>query len=118
MSWVVFALLFWAGAWALNEWLVRKEGTGLFSRRALGLIVPLIFGATLLVLWEGFTRGFNIPTVLLPPPSMIWERIVNSVPLLWADFRQTFLKAVLAGYALGCGLGFGFRNFCSSNSRL
>src|SRR3546814_2878001 len=25
---------------------------------------------------------------------------------LWADFVQTFLKAVLAGYALGCGSGF------------
>jgi NitT/TauT family transport system permease protein len=37
---------------------------------------------------------------------MIWERIVNSLPTLWADFRQTFLKAVLIGYALGCGAGF------------
>ena len=105
-GWLIFALAFWVAAWALNEWLVRQEGSMLFSRRSLGVVVPLIFGATLLVLWEGLTRGLNIPTVLLPPPSMIWERIVNSVPLLWADFRQTFLKAVLAGYALGCGLGF------------
>jgi NitT/TauT family transport system permease protein len=28
------------------------------------------------------------------------------VPVLWADFRQTFLKAVLIGYVLGCGAGF------------
>ncbi|MCB1423828.1 MAG: ABC transporter permease, partial [Nitratireductor sp.] len=105
-GWLIFALAFWVAAWALNEWLVRQEGSMLFSRRGLGVVVPLIFGATLLVLWEGLTRGLNVPTVLLPPPSMIWERIVNSVPLLWADFRQTFLKAVLAGYALGCGLGF------------
>jgi NitT/TauT family transport system permease protein len=27
------------------------------------------------------------------------------VPILWADFQQTFLKAVLIGYALGCGAG-------------
>src|SRR5690606_39220443 len=39
---------------------------------------------------------------LLPPPSMIWDRLGNSVPTLWADFRQTFLKAVLIGYAIGC----------------
>ena len=37
---------------------------------------------------------------------MIWERIINSLPILWADFRQTFLKAVIAGYVLGCGSGF------------
>ena len=37
---------------------------------------------------------------------MIWERITNSVPILWADFQQTYLKAVLSGYIMGCGLGF------------
>jgi NitT/TauT family transport system permease protein len=51
-------------------------------------------------------RGLNVPSVLLPPPSMIWARLINSLPTLWADFRQTFLKAVITGYALGCGLGF------------
>ena len=55
-GWLIFALLFWAAAWALNEWLVRQEGSMLFSRRSLGVVVPLIFGATLLVLWEGLTR--------------------------------------------------------------
>src|SRR5690606_21286132 len=48
----------------------------------------------------------NVPPVLLPPPSSIWARITGSVPLLAADFQQTFLKAVLIGYALGCGAGF------------
>lgn len=37
---------------------------------------------------------------------MIWHKLINSLPTLGADFRQTFLKAVLIGYALGCGLGF------------
>jgi NitT/TauT family transport system permease protein len=44
--------------------------------------------------------------VLLPPPSAIWQRIIVSLPILWADFQQTFLKAVLIGYALGCLSGF------------
>jgi NitT/TauT family transport system permease protein len=43
---------------------------------------------------------------LLPAPSEIWLRMTTSVPTLWADFQQTFLKAVLVGYALGCGAGF------------
>jgi NitT/TauT family transport system permease protein len=74
--------------------------------RAIGLLVPALFGVAILVLWEGITRGFGVPTILLPPPSMIWARLTASLPLLWADFRQTFLKSVLIGWALGCGLGF------------
>jgi len=103
---IIAALLFWLAAWALNQWLVTLEPSSRLARRALSLAVPVIFGITLLALWEGVTRGFNVPSVLLPPPSAVWARIVTSVPTLWADFRQTFLKAVLAGWFLGCGLGF------------
>ncbi len=103
---LLFAVVFWAAAWALNEWLVRLKPAGRTQARLIGVAVPVVFGITLLVLWECIVRGFSIPSVLLPPPSMIWSRIVTSVPILWADFRQTFLKAVLIGYALGCGSGF------------
>jgi NitT/TauT family transport system permease protein len=44
--------------------------------------------------------------VLLPSPSLIADRFANSTSILWADFKQTFLKAVLIGYAIGCGAGF------------
>ena len=100
------ALLFWAVAWALNEWLVRLEPKSAVAKRLIGVAVPLVFGVTILVVWEGVVRGFDVPSVLLPPPSMIWARIVSSTHILWADFQQTFLKAVLIGYALGCGAGF------------
>jgi NitT/TauT family transport system permease protein len=100
------ALIFWAVAWAFNEWLSRFEPRSLLLRRLIGIVVPTVFGIAVLVLWEGIVRGFQIPSVLLPPPSMIWARIVGSVPVLWADFQQTFLKAVLIGYVLGCGSGF------------
>ncbi|MCF6322397.1 MAG: ABC transporter permease, partial [Rhizobiaceae bacterium] len=69
-------------------------------------IVPVLFGAALLAMWEGATRGFNVPTVLLPPPSMIWARIISSTSILWADFQQTFMKAALIGFFLGCSSGF------------
>ncbi|RIK89011.1 MAG: ABC transporter permease [Hyphomicrobiales bacterium] len=102
----ILALLFWIAAWALNEWLVRLSPRPAAMRRLIDVLVPLVFGIAVLAMWEGVVRGFAIPSVLLPPPSMIWARIVNSVPILWADFRQTFLKAVLIGYVLGCGAGF------------
>lgn len=103
MSWVLFALVFWAAAWALN---VRLSHSGLARSRAGRLVVPAIFGITLLVVWEGIVRGLNVPGVILPPPSAIGARLVSELPTLWADFRQTFLKGALSGYVIGCGAAF------------
>lgn len=100
------AVAFWLAAWAFNEWLVRQHFHNHAAQRAARLAVPLLFGIAILVLWEGIVRGFGIPSVLLPAPSAIWSRLISSLPTLWADFRQTFLKSVITGYALGCGLGF------------
>ncbi|WP_320194894.1 ABC transporter permease [Agrobacterium rosae] len=105
-GWVIGAVLFWIATWALNEWLVRQRFQTPNSKRASSITIPLIFGAAIIVLWEGMVRGFAIPSILLPAPSAIFLRLISSVPILWADFRQTFLKAVLTGYVLGCGLGF------------
>ncbi|TCL91132.1 NitT/TauT family transport system permease protein [Rhizobium sp. PP-WC-2G-219] len=106
MNAILPAILFWLAAWALNEWLVRRKPASKAAERMIRLVVPVLFGVSLLVLWEGFVRGFAVPAVLLPPPSMIWTRLISSLPTLWADFRQTFLKSVLTGYVAGCGLGF------------
>ncbi len=102
----VGAVVFWLAAWALNEWLVRLTPQNQTMERAINIAVPTIFGITLLVIWEGMTRGLNVSPILLPPPSMIWTRITGSLPLLWADFQQTFLKAVIMGFIMGCGSGF------------
>ena len=108
MNWAVIlgAIAFWLAAWWFNTWLARRNPKSASVRRALRLAVPALFGITLLVLWEGITRGANVPTVLLPPPSMIGARFAASTAVLWADFQQTFMKAVLIGYALGCGSAF------------
>ncbi|CDZ34768.1 Probable nitrate/sulfonate ABC transporter, permease protein [Neorhizobium galegae bv. officinalis] len=72
----------------------------------LRLLIPAIFGAWILILWEAATRGAGIPFILLPPPSSIGARLVRSVPILWADVQQTIFKAVLFGYVVGCASGF------------
>lgn len=105
-GYLVFALIFWLAAWAFNEWLVRRRFADPTLRRLANIAVPLIFGVTLLVIWECVVHGFAIPSILLPAPSMIWARLTSSVPTLWADFQQTFMKSVLTGYVAGCGLGF------------
>ncbi|MBR0554814.1 ABC transporter permease [Ciceribacter sp. L1K23] len=105
-GYLTFAVVFWLAAWGLNEWLVRLRPVDATLRKIVNAAVPLIFGITLLVIWECLVKGFNIPSILLPAPSMIWARLTTSVPTLWADFQQTFLKSVLTGWVLGCGLGF------------
>ena len=103
MSWLFFALVFWAAGWALN---VRLSHSVLVRTRAGRLVVPAIFGITLLVVWEGIVRGLAVPGVILPPPSAIGARLVTELPTLWADFRQTFIKGALSGYVIGCGAAF------------
>jgi NitT/TauT family transport system permease protein len=104
---------FWAlvvVAWLLSWLLVRRLCEARASTRAgrflLNLGIPFVFGVWIVLLWEVAVRGFSIPFVILPPPSMVWARLIASIPTLAADFRQTFLKAVIAGYAIGCSSGF------------
>ncbi|TNM62805.1 ABC transporter permease [Aliirhizobium smilacinae] len=72
----------------------------------LRLVIPAIFGAWILILWEAATRGFGIPFIILPPPSAIGVRFASSIPTLWADVQQTVFKAVIFGYLVGCAAGF------------
>jgi len=104
---------FWAGLvviWLVAWYGVDKLANARIVSRSLSnvisLLIPVLFGAWLLILWQIITTGFHVPTVLLPPPSAIGARFASSIPTLWADFQQTFLKAVLIGYVLGCSSAF------------
>ena len=89
----------------LAAWLLRRLGE-LPGKGWQTLAAPIALGATILALWEVLVVGFEVPMALMPPPSAIALRMVSGAHLLWQDFVQTFLKAVLAGYAIGCGTGF------------
>jgi NitT/TauT family transport system permease protein len=70
------------------------------------LVVPGLFGLLLLWLWQVLVVGFDIPMVLLPSPARIGHQLAANAGQLWQDFRQTFLKSVLAGFTLGSASGF------------
>ena len=95
-------LMAWYGVDQLANAMINSKPVA----NAVSLIIPVIFGLWLLILWQIITTGFKVPGVLLPPPSAIGARFASSIPTLWADFRQTFLKAVLLGYVMGCGSAF------------
>ncbi|MWB79004.1 ABC transporter permease subunit [Pseudooceanicola sp. 216_PA32_1] len=103
MTLVLSALILWAAAWWLN---VRLANGPTAHTPATKLLVPVIFGLTLLIMWELIVRGLNVPLVILPAPSLIAARFAQSLPILWADFVQTFVKGALSGYAIGCAAAF------------
>ncbi|OYQ43358.1 ABC transporter permease [Rhodoferax sp. TH121] len=76
------------------------------GRRWVGMATAALFGAWVVVFWEILVRALDVPRVLLPAPSLVISSIGDHAPKLWGDFVQTVGKAVLIGWALGCGLGF------------
>ena len=66
-----------------------------------------LFGAWLLLAWQVGVTAFEVPRVLLPAPAAIAQSLLDHAPTLWRDFVQTVLKAVLVGWVMGSGLGFG-----------
>ncbi|MCZ4353158.1 ABC transporter permease [Roseovarius aestuarii] len=101
MIWLMAALVAWILGWGANIWLSRRPAT-----RTTRLLVPVIFGLTLIVIWECVVRGLDISKVLLPAPSLIAQTFAGSTTLLWRDFVQTVVKGALSGYLLGCGAAF------------
>jgi NitT/TauT family transport system permease protein len=74
--------------------------------RWVGMATAALFGAWVIVFWEILVRALDVPRVLLPAPSLILDSMGTHWVKLWGDFVQTVGKAVLIGWAMGCGLGF------------
>lgn len=101
MIWAIAAILFWLAAWAVNIYLSRGKLTKVNT-----FIIPFLFGVTILVLWEGIVVGLGISPIILPPPSAVAVKFASSIPILWQDFVQTFVKGALSGYIIGCSSAF------------
>jgi NitT/TauT family transport system permease protein len=101
----LLVLALWALSWRGVDALAAFESRNATAQRIVDTCVPVVFGLVVLFLWEVGTVGFGVPQVLLPAPSQIAERIAASTDTLAADFHQTFVKAVLIGYAIGCSAG-------------
>jgi len=93
----------WLGAWLLVSRvaaLPRRPGPW---GRLLALIAPVLFGLTVLWIWEVVVDALNVPRVILPAPSEIGARLSDSIDTLWIDLVQTFGRGALAGFTIGCG---------------
>ena len=99
-----------AAVWLLAWWVNARLSALTPQSKVVKLLrdgfVALSFGVVLLFIWEVLVRAFEVPFILLPPPSAIGVRIANSLPILAADVNQTIFHAVFIGYAIGCLAGF------------
>lgn len=101
MTFVIAAFVFWFLSWWLNSILAaRHEST--IAR----IGVPILFGITVIVVWELIVRGLEVPGVILPSPLVIVSAFANNIGILWADLVQTFFKGAISGYVIGCGSAF------------
>ncbi|MBO9454106.1 ABC transporter permease [Paracoccus sp. R12_1] len=88
-------LAVWIAGWALNAWLAR------FDTRLTRFLVAVIFGTTLILLWEMIVRIYQVPSVILPAPSQIAASFAANTGILWTDFVQTILRGALTGWLIG-----------------
>ncbi|MEP1613718.1 MAG: ABC transporter permease [Roseobacter sp.] len=100
---LIIAVSVWAAGWWLN---IKLSHSPRSDSRLFGLLIPAVFGLTVIVIWEIVVQLLGISGVILPPPSAIVVRFTASIPLLWADFEQTILKGALTGYILGAMAAF------------
>lgn len=110
MTLAIAAIVVWIGLWALNVMLVRW-----LSERQARIVVPIVFGLTLVLVVELLVTGLKVPFVILPKPSEMVARLFTSLPMLWEDFAQTILKGALTGYIMGCATAL-FVAFLASRS--
>jgi len=96
----VFLVGLFALAWHELDLLSQRKD---FVRH---LLVPGLFGLGIVYVWQAVVQGFDVPEVLLPPPSGIARVFVERLGLLWDDFAQTVIKSVIRGYVMGCLAGF------------
>jgi NitT/TauT family transport system permease protein len=94
--------------WAVGGWINGRLANGPRSdSRAISLLIPIIFGVTIIAMWEVLVTMLGVSPIILPPPSSIAVRFASEIPILWADFEQTILKGAMTGYVVGMIAAFG-----------
>ncbi|WP_353171774.1 ABC transporter permease subunit [Paracandidimonas soli] len=68
------------------------------------IVLPVAFALLCLLIWEGVTRYFQISPVLLPAPSAVWDRMMETMPLLLHHAYPTVWESVV-GFIIATFLG-------------
>ena len=95
---IISALAIWGTGWFINARLAASSAS---HSQFVRLLVPAVFGLTLLIMWELLVRLLEVSPVILPPPTAIASRFGQELSILWADFEQTIIKGAMTGYVIG-----------------
>jgi NitT/TauT family transport system permease protein len=83
-----------------------------WKRDALRIAMPWIAVAVLLIVWEAACIGFDVPEIILPRPTKVFEVFVARFDILLEFCLQTlwtsllgFLIAIAGGLLLGLAIG-------------
>jgi NitT/TauT family transport system permease protein len=95
------AIVFWILAWSINIWIARQK-----EKKILNIFPPILFGVSIIFIWQATVLHFEVSPIILPPPSAIYYKFISSTSILWKDFVQTVVKGALPGYLIGCVIAF------------
>jgi NitT/TauT family transport system permease protein len=100
---------FWLGCVALGllglltvHRCAHLEGSRLETQSA-----AAVLGLWALLFWQLGVTTFGVPRVILPAPQWVLSSLVDRAGTLAQDALQTLVREALAGWLIGCGLGFG-----------
>ena len=66
-----------------------------------------VLGLWALLFWQLGVTAFDVPRVILPAPLWVLQSLAEHAATLAQDAMQTLVREALAGWLIGCGLGFG-----------
>ncbi len=75
-------------------------------RQARRIVLPLLTAAVIIGLWEVIVRVNDIPDVLLPAPSAVAVRLVETLPFLLGQSVPTTVETIV-GFLISTVLGIG-----------
>jgi NitT/TauT family transport system permease protein len=75
----------------------------MFESRIVGILMPIVTAAVLVLAWEYGVRLFDVPSYLLPAPSAVLVSLEHGLigRQLWPDIAAT-VTAFVTGYFAGC----------------
>lgn len=84
----------------------RLADFGINSGTLRAFILPTLFAAGILGLWEFLVWFFDYPKVILPAPSLIWIALIDQFDLIWFHTVPT-MRDSIAGFMIAVVLGVG-----------
>lgn len=99
---------FWLGcvAFGLMGLLTVHRCAHLDGSRLDAQSAAVVLGLWVLLFWQLGVTALGVPKVILPAPLWVLQSLGEHATTLAHDAMQTLVREALAGWLIGCGLGF------------